>query len=74
MTIEAKYDGYIGRQIEQIERFRRLEEKPIPADFDYRSIPQLRRRPERSSTEFDPSHLVRPAASAASVRPISPRS
>ena len=42
VTIEAKYDGYIGRQIEQIERFRRLEEKPIPADFDYRSIPQLR--------------------------------
>ncbi len=42
MTIEAKYDGYIGRQIEQIERFRRLEDKPIPADFDYRSIPQLR--------------------------------
>jgi tRNA uridine 5-carboxymethylaminomethyl modification enzyme len=42
VTIEAKYDGYIGRQIEQIERFRRLEDKPIPADFDYRSIPQLR--------------------------------
>ena len=42
MTIEAKYDGYIGRQIEQIERFRRLEDKPIPADLDYRSIPQLR--------------------------------
>jgi len=42
VTIEAKYDGYIGRQVEQIERFRRLEDKPIPADFEYRSIPQLR--------------------------------
>jgi tRNA uridine 5-carboxymethylaminomethyl modification enzyme len=42
VTIEAKYDGYIGRQIEQIERFRRLEDKSIPADFEYRSIPQLR--------------------------------
>ena len=30
VIIEAKYDGYIGRQIEQIERFRRLEDKPIP--------------------------------------------
>ena len=42
VTIEAKYDGYIGRQIEQVERFRRLEDKPIPADLDYRAIPQLR--------------------------------
>jgi tRNA uridine 5-carboxymethylaminomethyl modification enzyme len=40
--IEAKYDGYIERQVEQIERFRRFEEKPIPVDFDYRAIPQLR--------------------------------
>ncbi len=40
--IEAKYDGYIGRQVDQIERFRRLEGKHIPADLDYRSIPQLR--------------------------------
>ncbi len=42
ITIEAKYDGYIGRQIDQIERFRRLENKSIPPDLDYRSIPQLR--------------------------------
>jgi len=42
VTIEAKYDGYIGRQIDQIERFRRLENKPIPDHIDYRSIPQLR--------------------------------
>ena len=42
VTIEAKYGGYIGRQIEQVERFRRLEDKRIPADLDYRSIPQLR--------------------------------
>ena len=40
--IEAKYDGYIDRQIDQIERFRRLENKPIPADLEYRAIPQLR--------------------------------
>jgi len=42
VTIEAKYDGYIGRQIDQIERFRRLESKPIPDHIDYRSINQLR--------------------------------
>jgi tRNA uridine 5-carboxymethylaminomethyl modification enzyme len=42
VTIEAKYDGYIGRQLEQVDRFRRMEEKRIPADLDYRAIPQLR--------------------------------
>ncbi len=42
ICIEAKYDGYIDRQLEQIERFRRLENKSIPLDLDYRSIPQLR--------------------------------
>ncbi|MHB1558682.1 MAG: tRNA uridine-5-carboxymethylaminomethyl(34) synthesis enzyme MnmG [Isosphaeraceae bacterium] len=42
VTIEAKYDGYIGRQIDQIERFRRLEDKAIPRELDYRAIPQLR--------------------------------
>jgi tRNA uridine 5-carboxymethylaminomethyl modification enzyme len=42
VTTEAKYEGYIGRQLEQIERFRRLEHKPIPPGLDYRAIPQLR--------------------------------
>ena len=42
ITIEAKYDGYIDRQLDQIERFRRLENKPIPADLEYGAIPQLR--------------------------------
>jgi tRNA uridine 5-carboxymethylaminomethyl modification enzyme len=42
VTIEAKYDGYIGRQLEQIDRFRNLEQKRIPTDFDYHAIPHLR--------------------------------
>ncbi len=42
ITIEAKYDGYIDRQIDQIERFRRLEDKAIPAGLDYGAIVQLR--------------------------------
>jgi tRNA uridine 5-carboxymethylaminomethyl modification enzyme len=42
VTIDAKYAGYIGRQTEQVARFRRLEEKRIPADLDYPLIPQLR--------------------------------
>jgi tRNA uridine 5-carboxymethylaminomethyl modification enzyme len=42
VTIEAKYGGYIDRQAQQVERFRRLEHKPLPADLDYAEIPQLR--------------------------------
>ena len=42
VTIEAKYGGYIDRQARQVERFRRLEHKPLPLDLDYREIPQLR--------------------------------
>ncbi len=42
VTIAVKYGGYIDRQAQQVERFRRLEDKAIPADLDYRAIPQLR--------------------------------
>jgi tRNA uridine 5-carboxymethylaminomethyl modification enzyme len=42
LVIEAKYHGYVDRQVEQIERFRRLEDKTIPADLDYGAIHQLR--------------------------------
>jgi tRNA uridine 5-carboxymethylaminomethyl modification enzyme len=42
VVIEAKYNGYVDRQVEQIERFRRLEDKTIPSDLDYGAIHQLR--------------------------------
>jgi tRNA uridine 5-carboxymethylaminomethyl modification enzyme len=57
VVIEAKYNGYIGRQVEQIERFRRLEEKPIPADLDYRSIPQLRAEAREKLDRVRPTSL-----------------
>ena len=42
VTIAAKYGGYIDRQAAQVDRFRRLEEKSLPADLDYAAIAQLR--------------------------------
>jgi tRNA uridine 5-carboxymethylaminomethyl modification enzyme len=42
VTIAAKYGGYIARQHEQVERFRRLEHKPLPENLDYDAVPQLR--------------------------------
>lgn len=41
VEIEIKYQGYIERQIREVEKFRRLESRYIPPDFDYYSIPQL---------------------------------
>ncbi len=40
--IDAKYSGYVDRQAQQIDRFRRLEEMPIPGDIDYRAVAGLR--------------------------------
>ncbi len=40
--IRLKYDGYIKRQLRQIEEFSRLEEKKLPRDIDYTSIAGLR--------------------------------
>ncbi len=57
LVIEAKYDGYIGRQIEQIERFRRLENKSIPEDLDYRTIPQLRAEAREKFERIRPRSL-----------------
>ena len=42
VEIRLKYDGYIKRQLRQIEEFSRLENKRLPADLDYRAITGLR--------------------------------
>jgi tRNA uridine 5-carboxymethylaminomethyl modification enzyme len=42
VVIGARYGGYIERQADDVEKFRRLESKSIPADLDYHAIPQLR--------------------------------
>jgi tRNA uridine 5-carboxymethylaminomethyl modification enzyme len=42
VVLEGKYAGYLARQATQVERFHRLESKPIPATFDYAALPQLR--------------------------------
>ncbi len=56
-TIEAKYGGYIARQAEQVERFARLEAKAIPADLDYRRIPQLRMEARQQLERVRPRSL-----------------
>ena len=41
VEIDVKYEGYIQRQKEQVEKFRRMEHKRIPENFDYDVIPSL---------------------------------
>jgi tRNA uridine 5-carboxymethylaminomethyl modification enzyme len=43
VEIVLKYAGYIARQQTEIARFKDLEDKQIPADFDYAAVPSLRR-------------------------------
>jgi tRNA uridine 5-carboxymethylaminomethyl modification enzyme len=38
VEIQVKYDGYIKRQMDQIERFRRLEDVSFPEEFDFSSV------------------------------------
>lgn len=42
VEIDIKYDGYIKRQLKQVEQFKKMETKKIPADLDYDEIPSLR--------------------------------
>lgn len=41
IEIEAKYEGYIKRQREEVEKLRELEKKKIPGDLDYDTVPGL---------------------------------
>lgn len=42
VDINVKYDGYIKRQLRQVEQFKKLEAKKIPADIDYEKVGSLR--------------------------------
>jgi tRNA uridine 5-carboxymethylaminomethyl modification enzyme len=55
--LEAKYAGYIGRQAAQVERFQRLESRPIPAHFDYAAVPQLRAEAREKLGRIRPASL-----------------
>lgn len=41
VNIQIKYEGYINRQINQVEKFKRLENKKLPLDLDYKNVKGL---------------------------------
>ena len=57
VEIALKYEGYISRQQAEVEKFRTLEDKQIPSDFDYASVPSLRNEARQKFTKIRPTTL-----------------
>jgi tRNA uridine 5-carboxymethylaminomethyl modification enzyme len=57
VVLEAKYAGYVDRQATQVERFQRLESKPIPPHLDYSALPQLRVEAKEKLSRIRPTNL-----------------
>ncbi len=54
VEIDIKYDGYIRRQLKQVEQFQKLEQKKIPEDLDYDKVPSLRLEAVQKLKAFRP--------------------
>ena len=54
VNINIKYDGYIKRQIKQVEQFKKLENKQIPSDFDYDEVNSLRIEARQKLKDYKP--------------------
>ena len=54
VEIEIKYEGYIERQKRQVEQYKKMEKKLIPADIDYDDVSSLRLEARQKLKEFRP--------------------
>lgn len=57
VNIQIKYDGYIKKQIEQVEKFKKLEDRKIPDNIDYNSISGLRIEARQKLDEIRPASV-----------------
>ena len=57
VDIHVKYEGYIKRQERQVEQFKKMEEKKIPADINYAEIPSLRIEAKQKLEELRPDSI-----------------
>ena len=57
VNINIKYEGYIRRQMKQVEQFRKLENRKIPEDIDYDQIQSLRIEAKQKLTEIRPASI-----------------
>ena len=54
VEIEIKYEGYILRQLKQVEQFKKMEKKKIPVDLDYHDIGSLRLEARQKLISYQP--------------------
>ena len=52
-----KYEGYIKRQMKQVEQFKKLEGKKLAIDFDYAVVPSLRKEAVQKLNLYQPSSI-----------------
>ena len=57
VNINIKYDGYIRRQMRQVEQFKKLENKKIPDNIDYNQIKSLRIEAKQKLSQIRPASI-----------------
>lgn len=57
IEIEIKYEGYIKKQLDRIERMKKLEDKKLPTNIDYESIAGLRLEAREKLNKIKPINL-----------------
>lgn len=57
ITLQTKYEGYIKKQIEQIEQAKKLENEEIPSDINYEDIKGLRLEAIQKLSQIKPLNL-----------------
>lgn len=57
VEIEIKYEGYIQKQLKQVEQMKKLENKLLPKNFDYKSINGLRLEAQEKLNKIKPLNI-----------------
>ena len=57
VEVQIKYEGYIDKQLQQIEHFKKLETKKLPLDVDYMTIEGIRIEAREKLNQFKPNSI-----------------
>ena len=57
VDIEIKYEGYMARQLRQIEQFKKMENKKIPESINYDEVPSLRIEARQKLSKYRPVNV-----------------
>lgn len=57
VEIEIKYEGYIQKQLKQVEQMKKLEKKQLPTDFDYKQLGGLRLEAQEKLNKIKPLNI-----------------